>query len=99
MRKFHFVGTCVGLPGPLIHYLKHNGKEISYRQMAKVADLSDWRGMRLSVDPYVSFYKAILPSGLAAVYFVHSGIEHLYVEDTTKFDPEREEQLAVDADY
>lgn len=55
MPKFHFVGTCVSLPETLIHYLKHNGEEISYRQMAKLADLSEFRGLghRSSADERV----------------------------------------------
>lgn len=104
MGKFVTVGTCVGLPGGFISYIKGGDarpEQVSYRWFAEHADLTEFRGWRLSVDWHVSFWKSRTPSGASVLYFAHSGIEHVFLsrEDANSFNPDREADLADALDY
>ena len=98
VTKFVPVGTCVGLPEDFINYIRDDvrAEGVSYRWFAKHADLGEFKGWRLSKDWHVAFYKTQAPSGLPVIYFVHSGIEHVFVprDRAHEFDAARENALA-----
>jgi len=98
MKRFIYVGSCVGLPEAFIDFIRRAARpeRISYRAFARLADLSEFRGWRLSVDWHVSFWKSRTPSGIPCIYFGHSGIEHVFVpsDDAQRFDADHEAEMA-----
>lgn len=99
--QFVPVGDCTGLPEHFINFIRGRQSEpVSYRWFAKSADLTGFKGWRLSKDWHVSFHKTTTPSGIPAIYFVHSGIEHVFVphDRLRDFDVQHENALAEAAD-
>lgn len=96
--QFLPVGNCTGLPEHFINYIRDGkySEAVSYRWFAKRADLTEYKGWRLSKDWHVAFYKTTTPSGIPALYFVHSGIEYVFIprDRIHDFDAQHENALA-----
>jgi len=89
---FSFHTTCVSAAGDDINAMKDIAKEITYRTMLKhCSDLVDYAvkylgynqrldaGLTLKADWAVSYHKSFY-QGVLCYYFVHSGIEHIWVK-------------------
>lgn len=100
-KPYVYIGDCTGSlgRGSFIDYLKQHGDQIPYEDFAELADLSQFEenvSVPLSEDWAVNFYEVETPSGIPAIFFRHSGIEHLFVprDRVGDFDANEEDRLA-----
>jgi hypothetical protein len=109
--RYCFIGACPSLTGPFVNYVRDHGeefghvKEITYRTFAKHMEpdfLREWKeayGFSLRQDWGVTYYKSRTPSGIPALFFVWSAMEHVFLPcGTTRFDLDEETRLAEEAE-
>ena len=100
---YSFWTDCVGMPGgdragEMVNAVRTHPEcvKITYRTFARHANLAELREQdhpamyRISCDDNwsVSFHRSRLPSGARVYFFVWSGIEHFFVEETPDLEVE-----------
>lgn len=100
-EQFFFIGSCVSLDGSVIDWIKGGyaklggpkPKDISYSTFARYVPPGERQHSGLSSDWSVRFYRSALPSGTPIIYYVHSGIEWVFVEKPSAYNDDRERML------
>lgn len=110
--RYCFIGACPELTGPFVNYVRgqHGNfghvRDITYRTFASYMEpgfLREWKaryGFALSQNWDVCFHKSRTPSGLPALYFCWSAMEHVFLpcRRLRDFDLEEETKLAQAAE-
>lgn len=87
IRPMRYAGNCTQIDGDDINEMKRVGKQLDEDEFFILADprdlkqLTDDFSVPLKDDWHVNYFEGPLPSGKHAIWFTHSGIEHVFTVD------------------